>query len=172
MTKTPPLDWMPAGRTVSLRPAGKWWDAVRVPRDIGLEALGRLGSGTGAVIEDPGGGLLYWFVPAGEASAWQMTEGARIIVLGDTAHVPVPGPQRTSGPHWRVPPTRSNTLTDPSRLHNALAQAAALVAEERPDAAYKALLSHYDECPGCRNDTDQCAHGRQLRQAWVAVRWS
>ncbi|MFE2518621.1 hypothetical protein [Streptomyces mirabilis] len=125
MTKTPPLDWMPAGRTVSLRPAGKWWDAVRVPRVIGLEALGRSG-GRGAVMEDPGGGLLYWLVPAGEASGRQTAEGARILVLGDTTHVAVPGPQRTSGPRRRVPPTRSNTLTDPSRLHNASAQAAAL----------------------------------------------
>ncbi|WP_406168329.1 hypothetical protein [Streptomyces sp. NBC_00996] len=166
------LEWMPVGRTVSLRPAGQWWDAVRVPREIALVALGGLSRNTGAVIEDPGGGTLYWLVPAGQAADWQMPEGARIAVLSEAAHLAVPGPQRTAGPHWRIPPTRSNALMDPGQLHDALARAAAVVAKEPPDEAYKALCAHYDECPGCAHDTAPCTHGRQLRQAWVAVRWS
>ncbi|MFF2852500.1 hypothetical protein ACFVT5_40320 [Streptomyces sp. NPDC058001] len=172
MVKTPTMEWMPAGRTVSLRPAGKWWDAVRVPRATGLEALGRLGGDTGAVIDDPDGGILYWLVPPGQAAQWRMPDGARIVVLGDAAHVAVPGPQRTSGPHWRVPPTRGCALTDPVRLHNALAQAAAHVADESAGEAFRCLMAHYDVCVGCRSDTERCAWGRQLRQAWVGVRWS
>lgn len=167
-----PLHWLPVGRTVSLCPAGQWWDAVRVPRPIALEALGRLHGSTGAVIEDPGTGIFYWLVPAGQAAGWQMTEASRIAVLGKTSHLAVPGPQRTAGPHWRVPPTRSNVLTDPDQLHDALARAAAVIGEEPPDDAYKALCAHYSECPGCAHDTDPCAKGRRLRQAWVAVRWS
>ncbi|MER6355681.1 hypothetical protein ABT186_28675 [Streptomyces sp. NPDC001634] len=112
MVKTPPLevgtagrslDWLPVGRTVSMRPAGEWWDAVRVPRAIALEALGRLGANSGAVIKDPGGGILYWLVPASHADDWQMPEGARIAVLGQPDHVAVPGPQRTAGPHCGGP---------------------------------------------------------------------
>ncbi|MFF3907307.1 hypothetical protein ACFYZJ_15220 [Streptomyces sp. NPDC001848] len=39
-------------------------------------------------------------------------------------------------------------------------------------AAYKALVIHYDQCLGCAYATAPCAEGRQLRRAWVAVRWS
>lgn len=120
MMKRPTLEWLPVGRTVSMRPAGKWWDAVRVPLSVGLDALGRLGIATGAVIEDPGAALLYWFVPPGDAARWILPSDGPIRVLGDTAHVAVPGPQRTSGPHWRVPPTRVRALTDPDALRDAL----------------------------------------------------
>jgi len=171
-TSARPLEWLPAGRTVSMQPAGQWWDAVRVPRPIALEALGRLGNRSGAVIEDQGGGILYWLVPAGQTADWQMPETASITVLGTSSHVAVPGPQRMAGPHWRIPPTRSTALTDPRQLHDALARAVAVVAHEPPDEAYRALCAHYDECRGCAHDTDPCATGRQLRQAWVAVRWS
>ncbi|MEU6221913.1 hypothetical protein ABZ845_31105 [Streptomyces sp. NPDC047022] len=131
MQKTPPLEWLPTGRTVSMRPAGRWWDAVQVPRSMGLDALGHLAGATGAVIEDPGGGLLYWLIPTGSAYTWQMPPGAQVTVLGETNHLIVPGPQRTSGPHWRIPPTRGNTLTDPSTLHDALTEAAARAVGQR-----------------------------------------
>lgn len=178
-----PLAWLPVGHTVSLRPAGQWWDAVRVPRAVALEALGRLGARSGAVIEDPGGGLLYWLIPAGRADGWRMPEQARIRVLGERSSLAVPGPQRTSGPHWRIPPTRRNALTDPARLHDALARAAATVAGDSAEGAYQALVRHYADCSGCAHGGRQCragcAHavepcalGNRLRQAWVAVRWT
>lgn len=178
-----PLEWLPAGRTVAMLPAGQWWDAVRVPRALALEALGGLGSRSGAVIEDPGGGLLYWLVPAGRADDWHLAEKSRIRVLGHNSSVAVPGPQRTAGPHWRIPPTRDGALTDPEQLHNALARAAAVSAGVSSAEAYNALCAHYFDCPGCAHggrvcadwcahDTVPCAMGDQLRQAWVAVRWT
>lgn len=113
-------DWIPAGRAVSMRPAGRWWDAIRVPRSLALTVLGQLGDQTGAVIEDPSGDILYWLVAPGHAADWEFHPAAGVHVLGETAHVAVPGPQRTAGPHWRVPPTCTRCLTDPRRLKAAL----------------------------------------------------
>ncbi|MFJ4623053.1 hypothetical protein [Streptomyces sp. NPDC088812] len=178
-----PLHWLPAGRTVAMRPAGQWWDAVRAPRAIALEALGRLGNRTGAVIEDPGGALLYWLVPTGRADGWKMPDDARIRVLGQASSVAVPGPQCTAGPHWRIPPTRGRALTNPVHLHNALARAAAVTAGHSASDAYNALCAHYFDCSGCAHggrvcgdwcahDIEPCGKGDRLRQAWVAVRWT
>jgi hypothetical protein len=112
MTRTPNLaQWLPPGRVVALRAAGQWWDAVRVPRHIGESVLTALGDTSGAVIEDPAGGLLYWLIPPGEASAWSLPQLCGVQVQGDTAHVAVPGPQRTAGPHGRIPPSPSRCLT-------------------------------------------------------------
>lgn len=104
-----------------MRPAGQWWDAVRVPRNLGESVLAALGPDCGAVIEDPGGALLYWLVPPGEAAGWQTRPGSGVYVHGAATHLAVPGPQRTAGPHWRVPPTRTRCLTDPVSLRRALA---------------------------------------------------
>ncbi len=102
-------------------PSGQWWDAVRVPRDIGLDALGRLDGLSGAIIEDTAHGHLYWLIPPGDATTWELSAGASVTVLADRAEVAVPGVQRTLGPHWRVPPTRGRVLTDAARLRRALA---------------------------------------------------
>jgi hypothetical protein len=116
-----PLEWLPTGRTVAMRAAGEWWDAVRVPRYLGESVLTALGPACGAVIEDPSGALLYWLVPPGEAEGWQIQPGSGVYVQGAATHLAVPGPQRTAGPHWRVPPTRTRCLTDPVSLRRALA---------------------------------------------------
>ncbi|MGW2698019.1 hypothetical protein [Streptomyces sp. NPDC001296] len=39
-------------------------------------------------------------------------------------------------------------------------------------AAYKALILHYRHCPGCAHAIAPCEPGKQLRQAWKAVRCS
>ncbi|MDT0467061.1 hypothetical protein [Streptomyces gibsoniae] len=58
------------------------------------------------------------------------------------------------------------------RERDALVRAAEAFAAKPSYAAYKALIHHYDVCRGCAHDTAPCAQGRQLRRAWVAVRWS
>ena len=114
------LDWLPSGRLVVMRPAGEWWDAVRVPRALGEPALTALGPQCGAVIEDPGGALLYFLVQPGQAAHWVMPPGSGVRVQGAATYLAVPGPQRTAGPHWRVPPTRTRCLTDTAPLLEAL----------------------------------------------------
>jgi hypothetical protein len=107
-----------------MRPAGEWWDAVRVPRSLGEPVLTALGPACGAVIEDPGGALLYFLVQPGQAAHWQMPPNSGVLVQGAATYLAVPGPQRTAGPHWRVPPTQTRCLTDGYQLH-AVLQAAA-----------------------------------------------
>lgn len=117
MTRTPNLaEWLPAGRVVAMRAAGQWWDAVRVPRHIGENVLTVLGDTSGAVIEDPAGAVLYWLVPPGAASGWVLPQLCGVQIQGDTAHLAVPGPQRTAGPHWRIPPSPSRCLTPAAPL--------------------------------------------------------
>lgn len=103
-----------------MRAAGQWWDAVRVPRRIGESVLATLGDTTGAVIEDPAGALLYWLVQPGTAAQWSLPPYCGVRVQGETTHLAVPGPQRTAGPHWRVPPTPSRCLTPADTLGAAL----------------------------------------------------
>ncbi|MGW8948838.1 hypothetical protein [Streptomyces sp. NPDC055709] len=99
--------------------AGRTWDAVRVPRNVGLTALSILGSRSGAVLEDPGALVLYWFIPAGAAANWAVTDTR---ALGAGSFVVIPPPRRTQGPgpHWRICPGDSAWKTDTSALKDAL----------------------------------------------------
>ncbi|WP_175439147.1 hypothetical protein [Streptomyces vilmorinianum] len=100
--------------------AGAAWDAVRVPRELGLVALEILGSRSGSVVEDPAEAALYWFVQAGSTDVWDI-EHARVLSVGHT--VAVPPARRTSGPgpRWLVCPGEESFLTDTGALQAALA---------------------------------------------------
>ncbi|MGO4422700.1 hypothetical protein AB4Z54_29355, partial [Streptomyces sp. MCAF7] len=68
------LPWTPpSGRSAQLQPAGRSWDVVRVSRFIGRPALESLSGATGAVIENPIDGVLYWLIEPGAAAAWDMS---------------------------------------------------------------------------------------------------
>ncbi|MEU6534443.1 hypothetical protein [Streptomyces sp. NPDC047000] len=103
-------------RTVA---AGDWFDAVRVPLDLGLATLHLLGDESGAVIRDGFGSILYWLIAPGAAAGWGLE---RVSVLGRGHHVAVPPLHRTTGPglYWQVPPTRGLECTSAPRLHAAL----------------------------------------------------
>ena len=107
-----------------LQAAGFDWDAVRVPRGIGIRALEILGSRSGAVIEDPGEPALYWFVRTGSAATWDVPETRS---LGLTQHLVVPPPHRVRGPgpHWWICPADSRLITDVQALRAAIADAVA-----------------------------------------------
>ncbi|WP_236076138.1 hypothetical protein [Streptomyces coffeae] len=112
------LPWTPP-IGVQLLPAGRWWDAVRVPVHLGDDALHLLGENTGAVIGDSLGRALWWLIKPGAAVHWDPLPSVK--VYGDTAYVEVPSTERTAGPgvHWRVPPTAEH-LTGAAALHFAL----------------------------------------------------
>lgn len=133
MTRPPsPLDqWLPTGSLVALRSAGRWWDAVRVPRHIGEAVLTALGDQSGAVIDDPSGALMYWLIPPGGAHAWAMPDQSGIVVQGDATYIAVPGTGRTVGPHWRIPPSPSKCLTDADPLGELLRMAAVAIGGAR-----------------------------------------
>ncbi|MFG2589038.1 hypothetical protein [Streptomyces sp. NPDC048438] len=100
--------------------AGGDWDAVRVPRSVGLDALAILGRRSGAVLEDRA--ALFFFIPRGTAADWDV-DGTRI--LGEDDHVVVPPDRRTlgPGPHWRICPGPDSWTTDAAALQAALEDA-------------------------------------------------
>ncbi|MFF5186481.1 hypothetical protein ACFY30_22340 [Streptomyces sp. NPDC000345] len=106
----------------ALHDAGHDWDAIRVPRSIGLDAIGILGQRCGAVVADGHGGALYFFTPVGTAAQWDV-ENTRPLGKGST--VTIPPARRTEGPgvHWRICPGDGRWLTEPGALHAALADA-------------------------------------------------
>ncbi|MGW3570373.1 hypothetical protein ACWDSL_42015 [Streptomyces sp. NPDC000941] len=122
-TQPIPVPWTPpSGRSAQLQSAGRAWDVVRVSRFIGRPALDSLGGATGAVIENPIDGVLYWLIEPGAAAAWDMSLLPSVQVWGATAYIEVPPVARTTGPgvHWRVPVRCGRYFTEPTALLAAL----------------------------------------------------
>ncbi|WP_326791454.1 hypothetical protein OHA79_01905 [Streptomyces sp. NBC_00841] len=110
-------------RDCRLEEAGRTWDAVRVPRSVGLDALAILGGRSGAVLEDPLSAALYWFIARRDATEWDVA-GTR--VLHEDTHLVIPPDRRTygPGPHWRICPATEAWTTDATALQAALEDAA------------------------------------------------
>jgi len=106
----------------TLQDAGQEWDAIRVPRQTGLAAMAILGPRCGAVVEASAKNVLYFFVPRGTASRWNL-ENTK--ALGEGSTITIPPPRRTEGPgpHWRMCPGDDRLITNADALHAALADA-------------------------------------------------
>ncbi|MEU9301196.1 hypothetical protein [Streptomyces sp. NPDC048269] len=117
---------------VALLPAGRRWDVLIVPGELGqatLDVLNLLLTRPGPVLADFGDSRLGFFVPPGTASRWIGT-GVRGAGRGTWIVVPYPG-RATGGVRWLVLPDGQGTLTDPALLELAMHEAAArVVAEE------------------------------------------
>ncbi|WP_345650659.1 hypothetical protein [Streptomyces tremellae] len=118
----------PAG--VALLPAGRRWDVLMLPSELGrrtLDVLARLVPRPGPVLTDPGEDRTWFFVPPGTAARWLGT-GVRGAGRGTWIVVPHPG-RGSAGMRWLVVPDGSGTLTDPAVLELAMHEAAASLAE-------------------------------------------
>lgn len=116
---------------VALLPAGRIWDVLIVPAELGyptLDVLTRLLSQPGPVLADFGDSRMGFLVPAGTAARWIGT-GVRGAGRGTWIVVPYPG-RSSGGVRWLIPPDGSGTLTDPSVLELAMHEAAARLARE------------------------------------------
>ncbi|MER7762481.1 hypothetical protein [Streptomyces sp. NPDC097619] len=114
---------------VVLLPAGRRWDVLILPGDLGrpaLEVMDLLAPRPGPVLADFGEERLGFFVPPGTAARWVGT-GVRGAGGGTWIVVPHPG-RDTGGMHWVVPPDGSGLLTDPVVLELAMHEAVARVA--------------------------------------------
>ncbi|MEV6805835.1 hypothetical protein [Streptomyces sp. NPDC051132] len=119
-------EWERDLRGVALLPAGKAWDVLIVPGDLGyptLDVLTRVLDRLGPVLADPGDGRVGFFVPPGTAARWLGT-GIRTAGTGTWIVVPYPG-RAARGVRWLVEPDGSGTLTDPALLELAMHEAAA-----------------------------------------------
>ncbi|MFC4507518.1 MULTISPECIES: hypothetical protein [Streptomyces] len=114
----------PAG--VALLPAGRAWDVLILPGELGgrtLDVLTRILDQPGPVLVDFGENRMGFLVPAGTAAHWIGT-GVRTAGAGTWIVVPYPG-RSTGRVRWLVPPDGSGTLTDPALLELAMHEAAA-----------------------------------------------
>jgi hypothetical protein len=117
---------------VALLPAGRRWDVLILPGELGRATLGVLGLipvPTGPVLGDFGDARVGFFVPPGTASRWIGT-GVRGAGRGTWIVVPYPG-RATGGVRWLVVPDGRGTLTDPVVLELAMHEAAAAAEEGR-----------------------------------------
>ncbi|WP_314244446.1 hypothetical protein [Streptomyces sp. DSM 40907] len=111
---------------VALLPAGRRWDVLILPGELGrptLDVLRLLLGRPGPVLADFGDSRVGFFVPAGTASRWLGT-GVRGAGRGSWIVVPYPG-RATGGVRWLVVPDGEGTLTDPAVLELAMHEAAA-----------------------------------------------
>lgn len=117
-----PTTRLPSAAGCSLHPAGEDWDAIRVPRAVGLAAMAILGTRCGAVVEDPLSTAVYYFTPIGTASTWE-AENTRALGVGSTVTIPPARRTQGPGPHWRMCPGEETWLTDPAALRAAIEDA-------------------------------------------------
>ncbi|MEU1819612.1 hypothetical protein ABZ543_31210 [Streptomyces roseifaciens] len=111
---------------VALLPAGRLWDVLILPSELGrptLEILTRCTARVGPVLADFGDCRMGFFVPPGTAARWFAT-GVRAAGDGNWIVVPHPG-RAASGVRWVVPPDGDGTLTDPALLELSMHEAAA-----------------------------------------------
>jgi hypothetical protein len=124
-------EWERSPTGVALLPAGRLWDVLILPGELGyptLDVLTRVIDQLGPVLVDFGDARMGFFVPAGTAGRWLGT-GVRTAGSGTWIVVPYPG-RSTGGVRWLVPPDGSGTLTDPALLELAMHEAAAGLADE------------------------------------------
>ncbi|GGW19945.1 hypothetical protein GCM10018980_26240 [Streptomyces capoamus] len=118
--------WERSPLGVALLPAGRAWDVLILPGDLGLrtlDVLSRVLDRPGPVLADFGDDRVGFFVPPGTAARWLGT-GIRAAGSGTWIVVPYPG-RATRGVRWLVPPDGSGTLTDPVLLELVMHEAAA-----------------------------------------------
>ncbi|MGY0491428.1 hypothetical protein [Streptomyces sp. WG-D5] len=124
-------EWERNPHGVALLPAGKRWDVLILPGELGyptLDVLRRVIDRPGPVLADFGAARMGFFVPAGTATRWLGT-GVRSAGLGTWIVVPYPG-RLSGGVRWLVAPDGSGTLTDPALLELAMHEAAAQLARD------------------------------------------
>ncbi|MFI6125081.1 hypothetical protein ACIBCU_36115 [Streptomyces sp. NPDC051064] len=119
-------EWERNPQGMALLPAGRRWDVLLVPGELGyptLDVLTRLLDRPGPVLADFGASRMGFFVPPGTAARWV---GTGIRGVGDGTWIVVPRPGSTvGGARWLIPPDGSGTLTDATLLELALHEAAA-----------------------------------------------
>ncbi|TLS45755.1 hypothetical protein FE633_13410 [Streptomyces montanus] len=142
-----------------ITPAGRYWDAVRLPRRLGLDAFNAVTGPLGAVVMAPVTRGMYFLVPPGTTRSWNLPQ---TVGLGEAAHIALPpaGRKYPPGPYWLVPPRRSQLHTPTYDLHCAVEIALGLrpgrPTADRPDLARLSLKQVKGvHCALCSHRLDQ-----------------
>ncbi|MFD4034537.1 hypothetical protein ACFWVP_29520 [Streptomyces sp. NPDC058637] len=119
-------EWERDPQGIALLPAGKRWDVLILPGELGcptLDVLTRLIDRPGPVLDDFGEARMGFFVAPGTTARWL---GTGIRGAGQGTWVVVPHPGRTvGGVRWLIQPDGSGTLTDATVLELAMHEAVA-----------------------------------------------
>ncbi|MGW7517502.1 hypothetical protein ACWGJ2_18125 [Streptomyces sp. NPDC054796] len=101
----------PARMSWEIRPAGRDWDAVRMPGPLGRAVLAQLGDSAAVFCEDDG--RLVFLIPCG-GRGW-FEPGTEYLSTG--AWLFMPGPQCTHGPgmRWLAGHDRARTSVEALR---------------------------------------------------------
>ncbi|MER6530437.1 hypothetical protein [Streptomyces sp. NPDC001508] len=122
------------GDGIALLEAGRYWDVLSVPDELGLLTLDLLWSPSlplpGPTLADGGAHRVGFFLPPDPGSRWV---GAGLRHASKGAWVAVPPPYRPAGlMEWLVPPDGSGALHAPTALEVALRQAHGTLAVLQP----------------------------------------
>ncbi|MGW3668328.1 hypothetical protein [Streptomyces sp. NPDC005141] len=117
--------------------AGRYWDVLSVPEQLGLLALDILWSDPvqvpGPTLVDCAAHRVGFFLPPDPASRWV---GSGLRHLGKGSWIAVPPPYRSAGPlEWIIPPDGTGALHSDLSLELALRQANGTLAVLEPPAA-------------------------------------
>jgi hypothetical protein len=120
-------EWERSESGVALLPAGRLWDVLIVPRELGVEALEVVlrmtGGRPGPTLGDFHAHRVGFFIPPAAGRCWV---GTRMRCAGKGSWIAVPKPLWCSGGiRWLVPPDGSGTLHSLDVLEAALHEAAA-----------------------------------------------
>ncbi len=122
----------------ALTPAGTYWDAVRLPRELGLQTMTYVSGSVGAVLMGPPARGMYFLVPPGTTGSWDVPQTS---ALSSASYVALPPDYRIRppGPYWLLSPQRGllHTRTDELRaaIETALGLRPAAPDRVRPDLA-------------------------------------
>ncbi|USQ85479.1 hypothetical protein NFX46_17850 [Streptomyces phaeoluteigriseus] len=110
------------GTGTALLEAGRYWNVLSVPEELGLHALNVLWYDPlrtpGPVLRHSKARRVGFFLPPGPDQQWI---GAGIRHVGKGSWIPVPPPYRDTGHlEWIIPPDGRGTLHSPDRLEAAL----------------------------------------------------
>ncbi|MGW2182936.1 hypothetical protein ACWCXX_33675 [Streptomyces sp. NPDC001732] len=125
-------EWECDPRGIALLPAGRRWDVLILPGELGYPTLGvltRLIDRPGPVLSDFGEARIGFFVAPGTAACWV---GTGVRGAGHGTWIVVPYPGRTAvvgGVRWLIPPDGTGIVTDAALLELAMHEAAAARAE-------------------------------------------
>jgi hypothetical protein len=118
-------EWEHGEHGTVLLPAGRFWDVLTVPEELGLLALDAMlrlpRSEPGPTLADTDARRVGFFLPPDPVGRWV---GVGIRYAGSGAWIAVPPPHRTARAlRWLVPPDGSGTLHTPTSVELALFQA-------------------------------------------------
>jgi hypothetical protein len=119
-------EWEHGESGTVLLPAGRFWDVLSVPEDLGMLALDALlrvpHQEPGPTLADFGARRVGFFLPPDPVTRWV---GSGIRYVGQGSWIAVPAPYRRAGAiRWLVPPDGSGAVHAPAAVELALQRAA------------------------------------------------